>query len=54
MAYYEICHFVKSMGWTVVRDPEARMGPYAFKVMQFGSVFVQLKLKIEYANPWLL
>jgi len=31
LAYYEICDMVKNQGWNVVKDPEGRMGPYAYK-----------------------
>ena len=36
LAYYEICHSVKSQGWTVV-GPTKEMGPYAFKDRQWVS-----------------
>ena len=35
LAYYEICHNIQTQGYTVVRDPEGRMGPYAFKGRQW-------------------
>ena len=35
LAYYEICHMVKNEGYTVVKDPKGRMGPYAFKGNQW-------------------
>ena len=31
LAYYEICDSINKGGWTVVNDPEERMGPYAYK-----------------------
>lgn len=37
MAYYEICHNVKNGGWTAVRDPEGRIGPYAYRGNQWVS-----------------
>nr|XP_027218101.1 probable chitinase 10 isoform X3 [Penaeus vannamei] len=36
LAYYEICHFIQQ-GWTVVTDPEGRMGPYAYSGNQWVS-----------------
>ena len=35
LAYYEICHSINQGGWTVVNDPEGRMGPYAYKDRQW-------------------
>lgn len=37
LAYYEICDRIKNRGWNVVRDPEQRMGPYAYKGSQWVS-----------------
>ncbi|EFA10488.1 chitinase 10 isoform X1 [Tribolium castaneum] len=37
LAYYEICHNIKTQGWTVVQDPNRRMGPYAYKGDQWVS-----------------
>merc|ERR1719225_350349 len=39
LAYYEICHNIKTQGWTVVQDSVEpnRMGPYAFKDKQWVS-----------------
>ncbi|KAJ8878485.1 hypothetical protein PR048_019063, partial [Dryococelus australis] len=37
LAYYEICYRVKNQGWTTVRDPEGRIGPYAYKGTQWAS-----------------
>lgn len=37
LAYYEICEKINNGGWTVVRDPEGRMGPYAYKGNQWVS-----------------
>ena len=35
LAYYEICHKVLREGYTVVKDPEGRIGPYAFRGNQW-------------------
>ena len=35
LAYYEICDSMNKGGWTVVNDPEERMGPYAYKDRQW-------------------
>lgn len=37
LAYYEICNRIRNHGWTVVQDPEKRMGPYAYKGSQWVS-----------------
>ncbi|KAB7504487.1 putative chitinase 3 [Armadillidium nasatum] len=37
LAYYEICKSVTRDGWNVVKDPEGRMGPYAYKGNQWVS-----------------
>ncbi|XP_012524289.2 probable chitinase 10 [Monomorium pharaonis] len=37
LSYYEICDRVRNRGWTVVQDPEGRMGPYAYKGSQWVS-----------------
>ncbi|XP_055903295.1 probable chitinase 10 [Eupeodes corollae] len=37
LAYYEICENVNSGGWTVVRDDEGRIGPYAYRGNQWVS-----------------
>ncbi len=37
LSYYEICEQVLKEGWTLYRDPELRMGPYAFKDNQWVS-----------------
>jgi chitinase len=37
LAYYEICEKINSGGWTVVRDPQGRMGPYAYNGNQWVS-----------------
>ncbi|KAA0201540.1 hypothetical protein HAZT_HAZT005433 [Hyalella azteca] len=37
LAYYEICDRVRNGGWTVVKDPEGRMGPYAYSGDQWVS-----------------
>lgn len=50
LAYYEICDNLKNKGWTVVRDPERRMGPYAYKGNQWVSFDDQemIRIKSEY------
>jgi len=36
LAYYEICRKIRNDGgWTVVQDPQHRMGPYAYKGSQW-------------------
>lgn len=37
LAYYEICDKTKRNGWTVVRDPQNKIGPYAYKDNQWVS-----------------
>lgn len=37
LSYYEICERIKKRGWTVVKDPSKKMGPYAFKGDQWVS-----------------
>ncbi|XP_058056417.1 probable chitinase 10 [Anopheles bellator] len=37
LAFYEICEKVTRNGWTVVRDPEGRIGPYAYSGSQWVS-----------------
>lgn len=37
LSYYEICDRVRNRGWTVVQDPQGRMGPYAYKGSQWVS-----------------
>ena len=36
LAYYEICHSIKTEGWTVA-GPTAQVGPYAYKNNQWVS-----------------
>jgi chitinase len=45
LAYYEICDRVFNHGWTVVKDPEGRIGPYAYKDNQWVSFDDQETLK---------
>ena len=33
----QICHFIQNNGWTVVKDPQNRMGPYAYSGNQWVS-----------------
>ena len=52
LAYYEICNDIKQGGWTVVQDPEGRIGPYAYKGRQwvgFDDV-AMIKKKSEYVR----
>lgn len=37
LAFYEICHKINSGGWTVVKDPLGKMGPYAYNDRQWVS-----------------
>lgn len=37
LAYYEICDRIQNHDWTVVEDPQGRMGPYAYKGNQWVS-----------------
>jgi chitinase len=37
LAFYEICDRINRGGWTVVRDPEGRIGPYAYNDRQWVS-----------------
>lgn len=37
LAYYEICDRIRNRGWTVVKDPKMRMGPFAYKGNQWVS-----------------
>ncbi|XP_014210222.1 probable chitinase 10 [Copidosoma floridanum] len=37
LSYYEICQRTLKRGWTVVQDPERRIGPYAYKGDQWVS-----------------
>ena len=50
LAYYEICDMVKNKGYEVVKDPEGRMGPYAFKGRQWVGYddVAMIKYKSEY------
>lgn len=50
LAFYEICTKINSGGWTVVRDAEGRMGPYAYKGAQWVSYddIEDVKRKAQY------
>ena len=50
LAYYEICEKVKSQGWTVVKDEEGRMGPYAYQGRNWVGYddVAMIKYKSEY------
>ncbi|XP_031787655.1 probable chitinase 10 [Nasonia vitripennis] len=37
LSYYEICQRTLTRGWTVVQDPQRRIGPYAYKGDQWVS-----------------
>lgn len=37
LSYYEICDRIRYNGWTVVKDPYGRMGPFAYKGNQWVS-----------------
>ncbi|XP_028131818.1 probable chitinase 10 [Diabrotica virgifera virgifera] len=37
LSFYEICERVRKQGWTVTRDPEGRIGPYATHGNQWVS-----------------
>lgn len=37
MYFFQICDRIRHNGWTVVKDPERRMGPYAYKGNQWVS-----------------
>lgn len=37
LAFYEICEKINAGGWTVVRDPQGRIGPYAHNGTQWFS-----------------
>lgn len=52
LAYYEICHNIKQNGYTVVKDPEGRMGPYAYKDRQWVGYDdkAMIKYKSEYVR----
>ena len=50
LAYYEICQRINADQWSVVRDQEGRMGPYAYKDKQwvgFDDVDT-IRMKSEY------
>lgn len=53
LAYYEICTKVKE-GWTVVQDPEGRIGPYAQSGNQWVSFddvnMIKHKVTFNYQN----
>nr|APL97142.1 chitinase 2 [Penaeus monodon] len=50
LAYYEICDRVLNRGFTVVKDPEGRMGPYAYNGNQwFGYDDIAM---IRYKSEW--
>ena len=50
LAYYEICQRINAEKWSVVRDPEGRMGPYAYKDKQWVGFddMDTIRMKSEY------
>ena len=52
LAYYEICHSIKTEGWNVVQDSAEprRMGPYAFKDKQWVSYDDKAMIKYKVSN----
>ncbi|KAK2709088.1 hypothetical protein QYM36_012939 [Artemia franciscana] len=54
LAYYEICSRIQKGGWTVVQDPESRMGPYAYKGNQWVSFddADMIKRKAQKIKDW--
>lgn len=35
--FFKICQRIRNKGWTVVKDPKGRMGPYAYQGDQWVS-----------------
>nr|QCI31492.1 chitinase [Grandidierella japonica] len=52
LAYYEICKKIQDGGYTVVRDPDGAIGPYAYKGSQwFGyDDIAMIRYKSEYVK----
>ncbi|KAJ8682783.1 hypothetical protein QAD02_018575 [Eretmocerus hayati] len=50
LSYFEICQRTLTKGWTVVQDPERRIGPYAYQGDQWVSFddAEQVRRKSEY------
>ncbi|XP_011303299.1 probable chitinase 3 [Fopius arisanus] len=50
LAYYEICERTLKRGWTVIQDPDRRIGPYAYSGDQWVSFddAEQIRLKAEF------
>lgn len=50
LSFYEICDRVTKRGWSVVQDPQGRMGPYAYLGNQWVSFDDQpmLSKKVEF------
>ena len=51
---FQICEKVTKDGWTVVRDPENRMGPYAYKGNEWVSFddIDTVQMKVGDTNLW--
>ena len=47
LAYYEICDMIKNQGWNVVKDPEGRMGPYAYKDRNWVRTFLMRQKEVK-------
>lgn len=49
LAFYEICERVKQKSWTVTRDPQGRIGPYAYMGNQWVSYddIAEIKRKVS-------
>ncbi|KAG5889208.1 hypothetical protein JTB14_033286 [Gonioctena quinquepunctata] len=54
LAFYEICERVRRRGWTVTRDPEGRIGPYATHGSQWVSYddISEIKRKAKLVKEW--
>jgi chitinase len=52
LAYYEICHNIKTQDWNVVQDSEGRMGPYAFKDKQWVSYDDKKMIKYKVSTSY--
>nr|XP_023029162.1 probable chitinase 10 isoform X1 [Leptinotarsa decemlineata] len=54
LAFYEICERVRRRGWTVTRDPEGRIGPYAVHGNQWVSYddISEIRRKSKLVKDW--
>lgn len=52
LAYYEICEKINAGGWTVVRDENGRIGPYAHRGAQWFSYddVEDIRRKVRFAK----